>query len=219
MLNSRIVLPLSTFAAVLLFEQPAAAQNLRHKFDLFAEGGVSMSNQFHETNTVITSLKSLDFGFQTTKMSLSTSPRLITGIRFWFANDQAVEASYSFSPTRTEFTQTCAPNCGTGKFSEKLPTNFFAGNYIHTLPKIGEFHPFLTSGVGVMSLLEQEPGYIQHAPFAINLGGGFDRLLTAHWGMRAEFRDWFFDMPHLLGNNGIGVTHNLVPSLGPVFRF
>lgn len=219
MLNSRIPFLFAVSSAVLLFVQSAAAQSFQRKIELFAEGGVSMSNQFHATNTIITSLKPLDFGFQTTKISLSTSPRLFTGVRFWLDNNQALEASYSFSPTRAEFTQTCSPNCGAGKFSERVPTNFFAGNYVHTLPKLGDFRPFLTSGVGVMSLFEREAGYIQHAPLAVNVGGGFDRYLAPHWGLRAEFRDWMYDMPHLLGNNGLGMAHSLVPSLGPVFRF
>lgn len=218
MLNSRFAVVVLVFAS-LLFVQSAAAQAFQHKIEIFAEGGVSFSNQFNRNDAIVTSLKPLDFGLLDSKISLSTSPRLFTGVRFWLDDDQAVEASYSFSPTRAEFTQSCSPNCGAGRFSEKLSTNFFAGNYVHTLPKLGDWRPFLTSGVGVMSLFEEDPGYIRHAPFAVNAGGGFDRYLAPHWGLRAEFRDWMYDMPHLLGNNGLGLAHNLVPSLGPVLRF
>ncbi len=218
MLNSRFAVAVLAVAA-LLFVQSAAAQTFQHKIELFAEGGVSFSNQFHRRDTIVANLKPLDFGLLDSKISLSTSPRLFAGVRFWLDDDQAVEASYSFSPTRAELTQSCSPNCGAGRFSEKLPTNFFAGNYVHTLPKLGDWRPFLTSGIGVMSLFEQEPGCIQHAPLAMNVGGGFDRYLAPHWGLRAEFRDWMYDMPHLLGNNGLGLAHNIVPSLGPVLRF
>lgn len=219
MFNSRFAAAVVAFAAILLFVQPAVAQTLQGKIELFAEGGTSFSNQFNRKDTIVTSLKPLNFGLLDSKISLSASPRLFAGVRFWLDEKQAVEASYSFSPSRAEFTQSCSPNCGLSRFSEQLPTSFFAGNYVHTLPKLGGFRPFLTSGVGVMSLFEEEPGYIQHAPFAVNVGGGFDRYVAPHWGLRAEFRDWLFDMPHVLGNNGLGLAHSLVPSLGPVFRF
>lgn len=216
---SKTSLFLATFAVAFLLAKTAAAQTFHRKFELFAEGGVSMSNQFTRTNLQIVTLDPLQVGLLTTKSSLRTTGRLFTGVRLWLDHDQAIEASYSFSPTAIQFTNSCAPNCGTFKFaSQRLAANFFAVNYVHTLPKAGDFRPFLTSGVGVMSLFEQEPGYIQHDPFAVNIGGGFDRRITPHWALRMESRDWLFEMPHF-GPGGSGLVHNIVPSLGPVFRF
>ncbi|MHB8412350.1 MAG: porin family protein [Candidatus Acidiferrales bacterium] len=219
MSKSRFELSLLTLAAVLFLAESASAQAFHRKFELFTEGGVSMTNQFTQFEQGVVNIQPLEFGDFTIKSSLRTTGRLFAGVRFWVDKSQAFEVSYSYSPSSLLSSATCTPSCGgVGIRTIPLRANFFAGNYIHTLPQLGNFRPFLTAGAGVLTFFQESPGYVQHDPFTVNLGGGFDRNIARHWAMRTEYRDWIFEMPHL-GSSASGLVHNMVPSIGPVFRF
>jgi len=196
----------------------ANAQDSHPRFELFSEGGISTTNQFTTSQSGVVSLQPLQFGEVTIKSSLRTTGRLFTGVRLWLDKNQALEASYSYSPSSLLSNATCLPACTGATRTVLLRANFFAGNYVHTLPQVGTFRPFLTAGAGGLALGQEYYGSVRHDPFAVNLGGGFDHNLSKHWSLRAESRDWLFDMPHF-GNSGSGLVHNVVPSLGPVFRF
>lgn len=201
-----------------LFAHVAAAQDSHPKFDFFAEGGVSTTNHFTAEQLGIISFQPPQFETSQTRSSLRTTGRLFAGVRLWLDHSQALEASYSYSPSALVSQLTCVPACPQDSIRPiPLRTNFFAGNYVHTLPSFGSLHPFLTAGVGGMFLDPRYSG-IKHDPFAADLGGGVDHNLTQHWLLRAEYRDWIFDMPHY-GTSGAGLVHNMVPSIGPVFRF
>ncbi len=215
----RFASSLLAFAAVLFLAEGTAAQALHRKFELFTEGGISMTNQFTQFEQGVVSVQPLEFGSATIKSSLRTTGRLFAGVRLWMDKSQAFEASYSYSPSSLLSSFTCTPSCGgVGIRTIPLRASFFAGNYVHTLPRLGSFRPFLTAGVGVLTFFQGSPGYVQHDPFTVNLGGGFDRDIAWHWAVRTEYRDWIFEMPHL-GSTASGLVHNMVPSIGPVFRF
>lgn len=214
---SRLV-SLAGALAFMLSAQVAAAQNSHPKFELFAEGGVSTTNHFTGEQLSITSFRPPQFETLQTRSSLRTTGRLFAGVRLWLDKSQALEVNYSYSPSALVSSLTCVPACTRNSIRPiPLRANFFAGNYVHTLPSFRSLHPFLTAGAGGMFL---EPHYsgIKHDPFVADLGGGVDHSLTQHWLLRAEYRDWLFDMPHY-GSSGSGLVHNMVPSIGPVFRF
>lgn len=201
------------------FAQAARAQDSHPKFELFSEGGISTTNQFSSFQEGLISIQPLKFEFLSGKSSLRTTGRFFGGVRLWVDKNQALEASYSYSPGALVSSITCVGSCS-GTFMESIPLreNFFAGNYVHTLPKFADLHPFLTAGAGGMNLAQQYAGSVKHDPFAVNLGGGLERPLSYHWALRAEYRDWIYDMPHF-ATSGSGLVHNMVPSIGPVFRF
>lgn len=216
---SRLTFSLMILAALTFLTQAAKAQESQTKFELFAEGGLSFSNHFNAYQSEIVSFRPAEFETSETQASLRTSGRLFAGVRLWLDHDQALEASYSLAPSALATRLRCFPACPEDSIQPiPLRVNFFAGNYVHTLPSFGSLHPFLTAGAGGMFL---DPRYIgiKHDPFAANLGGGVDHALTQHWLLRAEYRDWIFDMPHYVGSGGAGLVHNMVPSIGPVFRF
>lgn len=110
---------------------------------------------------------------------------------------------------------------GTLTFTSTSPlrASFFAGNYVHTLPKVARLRPFLTAGAGVVWFYSRFAEAISHDPFAANLGGGFDLSVSHHWTVRAEYRDWIFEMPQVRQQGPSGLTHNSVASTGIAFRF
>ena len=219
MFKSRFELALLAFTAVVFLAESAAAQAFHRKFELFAEGGVSTTNQFAQFEPGIVSIQPPEFVNFTVKSSLRTTGRLFAGMRLWVDKSQAFEASYSYSPSSLISRFTCSPSCtGLGIRTIPLRASFFAGNYIHTLPQIGRFRPFLTAGAGVLTFFQEGPGYVQHDPFTVNLGAGFDRDIARHWAVRTEYRDWIYEMPRF-GSTASGLVHNMVPSIGPAFRF
>lgn len=205
-------------ASFVLFTQFSAAQDSHSRFELFAEGGISTANQFSSFQTGIVSVQPLEFSSTAIKSSLRSTGRLFSGVRLWVDSKQAFEVSYSYSPSALVSRLTCVPACPEDSIQAvPLRANFFAGNYVHTLPSFGRWQPFLTAGAGGL-LLEPQYRGIKHDPFTANLGGGFDHPLAPHWFLRTEYRDWIFDMPRY-GSTPSGLVHNMVPSIGPVFRF
>lgn len=199
-----------------------AQQPLRH-FEVFAEGGASFSNQLTDTRLVVGSLQPLTVDVVVDKVSLRTTGRLFTGARFWFDSHQAIEVSYSYAPTDLIFSLACFVNCNSfnGISGGAIRSSFFAANYVHTLPSVARFQPFLTSGLGLVYFSSGINAPLSHrASFAANFGGGFNFDISQRWAVRVEYRDWIFDMPHNPGSFAIsGLTHNSAPSIGLAYRF
>lgn len=206
-----------------------AAQSLPQKWEIFAEGGASISqDHFIDSNGA--------FGTVLNTTHVPTSGRLFTGFRFWFNNHEALEASYSYSPSNIVETSFCEQvNCG-GSIEESFArANFFSLNYVRSFRIRSRVRPFLTSGIGLMYIRRLDHNIIfgghpftvknpvyEPDPFTVNLGGGVDVRLNNHWFFRAEYRDWLFEGPRqndFFSGGATGLTHNQVPSLGLAFRF
>ena len=220
-----------TPCAVVLFlmagaAKRVAAQDVLHRVEIFAEGGVSMTNQVTLVEPVAITIPPPPSFPQvvvlTARGSLRTTSRLFAGVRLWLDGSQAIEASYSYSPSDLLVSgSAAAPPIGTLPFTSTSPlrASFFAGNYVHTLPRVARLRPFLTAGAGVVWFYSDFAGAISHDPFAANLGGGFDLPVSHHWIVRAEYRDWIFEMPQARQQGPSGLTHNSVASAGIAFRF
>jgi hypothetical protein len=221
-----------TPCAVILFLIAAAAQNgaaqdVLHRVEVFAEGGVSMTNQVTLVEPFAITIPPPPSLPQvvtlTARGSLRTTGRLFAGVRLWLDGSQAIEASYSYSPSDllVSGSEVGPPLVGAQTFTstDSLRASFFAGNYVHTLPRVAHLRPFLTAGAGGVSFYSGFADAISHDPFAANLGGGFDLSVSHHWTVRAEYRDWIFDMPQVHQQGPSGLTHNSVASAGIAFRF
>lgn len=214
--------------AVILFlmagaARRGAAQDVLHRVEVFAEGGVSITNQVTLVEPIaitITPPPSLpQVVVLTEHASLRTTGRLFAGVRLWLDGSQAIEASYSYSPSALLVSASAAGLPVGFTSTSPLRASFFAGNYVHTLPKVARLRPFLTAGAGVVWFYSRFAEAVSHDPFAANLGGGFDLSVSHHWTVRAEYRDWIFEMPQVRQQGPSGLTHNSVASAGIAFRF
>lgn len=196
---------------------PTAAQSLPQNWEVFAEGGASISND-HFLDSASPS------GTVLNTTHIPTSGRLFTGFRFWLNNHEALEASYSYSPSNIVETSFCETvNCG-GSIGESIArANFFSVNYVRSFRVRSRVRPFLTAGIGLRYTHRVAMnGVYQPDPFTVNLGGGVDIRLNDHWFFRSEYRDWLFEGPRqsdFFATGATGLTHNQVPSLGVAFRF
>lgn len=196
---------------------PTAAQSLPQKWEIFTEGGASISND-HFLDSVSAS------GTVLNTTHVPTSGRLFTGFRFWFNNHEALEASYSYTPSNIVETSFCENvNCGGSTTISKARANFFSANYVRSFRVRSRVRPFLTAGIGLRYIHRAAMnGVYQPDPFTVNLGGGVDVRLNNHWLFRVEYRDWLFEGPRqsdFFSGGATGLTHNQAPSLGLAFRF
>ena len=212
------LLSISAVVSLVLFaSMEASAQSPLHRVELFAEGGASLSNK---TEFTPTGIAPPPFPTITTRESLRTTGRLFVGMLFRFDRHEALEASYSYSPSDLLTTTACNPNCGTSSGFDPMRVSFFAGNYVRSLPTIARLRPFLTAGLGVVIFHNLFSTPTNGSPFAANFGGGFDYVFSRHWAARAEYRDWLFQFPQLgFRSTPSGFTHNSAPTVGVVFRF
>lgn len=213
--------PVRTFHrwCALLCPRAATAQGLLHRLEFFAEGGASFSNQLNNVQVVAVSGTPPQEDTAITSASLRTTGRLFGGIRYWFNPHEALEASYSYAPTDVLLKEICTPNCGSLTATGITRTDFFAVNYVRTLHVRGRMRPFLTAGLGAVLTNQVIAQHLTNKAFAANFGGGFDFQVSRHWALRAEYRDWLFEMPQENDSSPTGLTHNSVPSVGFVFRF
>ncbi|MGH9732149.1 MAG: hypothetical protein ACRD4A_10640, partial [Candidatus Acidiferrales bacterium] len=109
-----------------LTAQFAHAQEADKRFELFAEAGASFSNK-HTQDFFIFPGNIAQPASNTS--SLLTTGRFFGGIRFWFDRHEALEASYSYSPSDLVFRDTCTPNCIDSSTTGTVRANFFAVNY------------------------------------------------------------------------------------------
>lgn len=205
---------------ICLWCDSAAGQNVAHRFEVFAEAGGS-------TFTSITSVAVESMGSPpqisselSTTTSLSTTGRIFAGLRYWFGDNEAFEASYSYSPSNLTQTQNCvsftATSCTGINGTEFSHHHFISFNYVRSIPAGKRLTPFLTGGIGFVYV--HQPVF-SPTHFAANFGGGVDLRISEHWAMRMEYRDYVLDGSQLSTGSPTGLTHNQVPSAGLVFRF
>ena len=195
----------------------ATPQTLLQRWEIFAEGGASISNNhFIDSNS--------SSGTVLNTIHVPTSGRLFTGFRFWFNNHESLEASYSYAPSNIVATSSCEQtNCGTVIVLSQARASFFSLNYAHSFRVRSRVRPFLTAGLGRINIncVGRNPCF-EADPFTFNLGGGADVRLNRHWLVRVEYRDWLFEgirLNDFFQFGATGLTHNQVPSVGLVFRF
>lgn len=126
--------------------------------------------------------------------------RLFTGGRLRLTRHDAIEASYSYSPN---------------VFNEAYPLYYqnerlssHSLNYVRYLSTDPHWQPFATAGVGWEH-------FDVGSQFAWNWGVGIDVIPQRNFALRFEFRDYATSIP-VYHTSGL---HNLVPSIGIVFRF
>lgn len=210
----RVLALLTVFLTCIM---PARGQSFWHKTEIFAEGGVSYSNKRPlVTVQAFPTGNSINFVTFIGSTSLRTTGRLFAGVRFNFTRRDAFEASYSFSPsdviTAGILAQTNPPSITAISRAAPLRANFFSFNYVRTWSFARRWQPFLTAGIG---LGYWSNFYASKNHFASNMGGGLSYLLTSHWAIRAEYRNFIFARP----DQNSTLTLNQIPSVGLVFRF
>jgi opacity protein-like surface antigen len=144
---------------------------------------------------------------------------LFAGARLHFTRHDAIEASYSFSPNQFSLQQ------GTQSLGSPYNrVNLVSFNYVRYLWLGTRVQPFATVGLGtnrfygpgsapavLYGFVRVDNGW----QFAWNYGGGADLVLQRHLALRLELRDYVTGQPSFI----LGTSHNIVPSVGIVFRF
>ncbi|HEV2297008.1 MAG TPA: outer membrane beta-barrel protein [Candidatus Acidoferrales bacterium] len=198
----------------------AAGQEVAHRFEVFAEAGASTFTSSSSVAVEFMGSPPQASSELITTTSLSTTGRIFMGLRYWFGNKEAFEASYSYSPSDLTQTQNCVSFNGTSctgfDGTEISHHHFISFNYVRSIPAGKRLSPFLTGGIGFVYV--HEPLF-SPTHFAANFGGGVDVRVSQHWALRAEYRDFMLDVSQLSTGNPTGLTHNQVPSVGLVFRF
>jgi hypothetical protein len=209
----------------------ACAQDAPPRLEVFAEGGGSFlkngSGQIFVACPVCTGpvcplVVCLQQSVPVTS-SFSKTGRLFAGARLRFTRHDALEASYSFSPSH--FSLTCL-SCQEGTQSLGSAYNrldLISFNYVRYLCIKTRVQPFATVGVGtnrfsgpssapavVSGLVSADNGW----QFAWNYGGGADIVLQRRLALRLELRDYVTGQPSFI----MGTSHNIAPSAGMVFR-
>jgi len=138
--------------------------------------------------------------------------RFFGGARLRLTRHDAVEANYSYSPN---------------VFNEAYPLVYFNGrlssnsfNYVRYLSTNRYLQPFATAGVGRMNfqgggLNSSGVPVSGDSQFAWNYGAGIDMIPQRYFALRFEFRDYATSLPVF----HTSPLHNIVPSIGIVFRF
>jgi len=212
-----------SFLTAALAAGPATAQDRLERFELFAQGGVSAFTRAARLFTYAWP-DSPDF-FRYFRFreenSFGASGRLFTGLRYYLTRNNALEASYSYSPNRFRLTITVTsypPDplfpLQTEFFSWPMAVHNVAFDYVRYLPAHHRLHPFVTVGLGFAVF---EVDYYGQARFAANLGAGMDIPLRPRIYLRGEFRHFLTQRPGFTGFTTI--THNFVPSLGLAIKF
>ena len=155
--------------------------------------------------------------------SFTKTARLFVGGRLRLTRHDALEGSYSYSPTQF----TLQP-VGLQAFNRNDLVTF---NYVRYLWTKTRVQPFVTAGLGFnrFSGPSSSPaaiaGYVypdNGRQFAWNYGGGADIVFQRHLVLRMELRDYVTKQPTIITGSGLNITgtvHNVVPSVGIVFRF
>jgi len=201
----------------------AGAQDAPPRLEVFAEGGASILNGGSGVELVACPL-ACPIGSPcpicppSATSSFSKAGRLFAGARLRFTRHDAIEASYSFSPNHFSLQQ------GTqslGSAYNRL--NLVSFNYVRYLWVRTALNPFVTAGVGTnrfsgpasaSAVLSGLVGVDNGLQFAWNYGGGADLVLQRHLALRLELRDYVCGQPSFI----TGTSHNIVPSVGIVFR-
>jgi hypothetical protein len=200
----------------------AYAQDPPPRFEVFAEGGGSFLN--NGTGQIFVVVPACPLPMiclpvsSSVASSFSKTGRVVAGGRLRFTRHDAVEASYSYSPNHFSVQQ------GTQALGSAYNrVNLISFNYVRYLWFGTRVQPFATAGLGtntfsgpssaslvVSGLVKADNGY----QFAWNYGGGADIVLRRHLALRLELRDYVTGQPSFI----TGTSHNVVPSVGIVFR-
>lgn len=217
-------MPKSTLLAVVfscagLLTPNSKAQGIANRFEIFAEGGVSATNKLTQVSGTSQRVGQPPAGDVTSSTAtLRTTGRVFVGVRFYFDSHDAVEGSFSYSPSDLLLRSTCTQGCLSSSAIGQIRANFVAGNYVRTFGA-RRIQPFLTFGAGVVAFRKVLAPQLGHDPFTADLGGGIDFGIWRRWVLRAEYRDWILEMPREFQASPTGLTHNSVPSVGLAYRF
>ena len=207
----------------------AGAQDPPPRLEVFAEGGVSILNK--STGLIVPPPGNCTCPGPVCPVacilppisgnvtsSFSKTGRLFAGARLRLTRHDALEASYSFSPNHFSVQQ------GTQSVGSAYNrVNLVSFNYVRYLWVRTPINPFVTAGVGtnrfsgpaptpgeLSGLVGEDNGW----QIAWNYGGGADLVLQRHLALRLELRDYVSAQPSFI----TGTSHNIVPSVGIVFR-
>ena len=195
------------------------AQSITSRFEVFAEGGASTTNKLTQITGTAQRIGQPPAGDVTqSTAALRTTGRLFVGVRFYFDSHDAIEGSFSYSPSDLLLRSTCTLGCTSSTVIGQIRANFAAGNYVRTFG-VKRIQPFLTFGVGGVAFRQVMAPQLGHDPFTADLGGGLDFRIWRRWTLRAEYRDWIFELPREFQAGPTGLTHNSVPSAGLAYRF
>jgi hypothetical protein len=148
----------------------------------------------------------------TTRSSFSGAGRVLAGVRFRMTENNALEFSWSYSPNRYKLTATVNPPVATIVADQRTQSlHQGALNYVRYVASVGKIRPFITGGIG-LSWFVGVDGTVSR--FAGNFGAGLDLPVSKHIALRMELRDFVSGQPCPVG----GVTHNLAPTAGVVFK-
>lgn len=192
----------------------------RHEF--FGEAGGSFySGHRGPAMALVGPLNNLQFVPIIAQSEFSKSFRLAGGYRYWLAEKEAVEFTFSFSANRIRVRETSAGPQIQFPLSWQTDMRNIAANYVRKLPNLKRLELFVTAGVGIGIFLEPSEG--AEVKFVVNYGAGVDVRVSPRWLFRVEVRDYFSAQPS--GGSRWseqlpqGVTHGIVPTAGFVFRF
>jgi len=234
----RSVQTIASSILVLLLALPwACAQNLPPSLEVFLEGGSSFSNSGSLTEAIVSPVSPVlpcpTSGCSTVSVRMTGSfPEridLTVGTRYRFTRYNALDASTSMSSYH--FAVQPEGQSALAGYNSDVVTSF---NYVRYLSAKNRVQPFLTAGLGIngFSAPKNAPavveGYVNADNgwhLAGNFGGGADLVLERHFALRMELRDYITCQPPSAIKGpvrivtGPGTSHNVVPSLGIVFRF
>src|SRR5579872_5219088 len=162
--------------AALLFAGPILAQHPEQRWEIFAEGGASIwNNQYMDESILFGSPPAPQTLLITTHVG--SSGRLFLGVRFWMNSHEALETSYSYSPTGITVDRHCEHvNCGVVSSSSIARSHFFSVNYVHAFRVHKHVRPFLTAGLGLVYF--QAVGVTGPGPITTTVPGGVDLFMN-----------------------------------------
>jgi len=199
----------------------AGAQDAPPRLELFAEGGGSFLNNgapYRLTPECPVCPTSGCTCGGTVTSQFSKTGRVAAGGRLRFTRHDAIEASYSYSPNQFSL------KYGTQSLGSAYNhVDLISFNYVRYLWLRTSVQPFATVGVGTNRFIGPASasavlyGYVNADngfQFAWNYGAGADLVLQRRLALRLELRDYVTGQPSFI----TGTSHNVVPSLGIVFR-
>jgi len=217
----------SLILSLLSFFPWAFAQSPVPRLEVFLEGGTSFSNSGSGTETIRNPvLPCPTSGCPPLSVPMTSffpeTIRPTAGARYRFTRRNALEASYSYSL----YHFAAQPIIGTAQppLAGYNRNDLVSFNYVRYLSAKARVQPFLTIGLGInrFSGPSNAPavvsGYLKADnawQSAWNYGGGADVVFQRHFAVRMELRDYITGQPSIITGN----SHNLVPSVGLVFRF
>ena len=174
----------------------ARAQGIPQGFDVFAEFGPSCHSGAVNSGA--------------NGQAKCKTGRLFAGGRLRLTRHDAFEVSYSYSPNAFSYSPYFwVPTA----FIEITSIRSRSMNYVRYLATNPHMQPFVTGGVGSEHLTGPYPYSLSY--FAWNYGAGMDMVFRRYFALRLECRDYRTSLISYPTKN----LHNIVPSVGIVFRF